>query len=250
MLSEQNSLRQTLVTRLAELGVTSYPAKVLSALLENPGIAAGQLCKLTGIPDSKIYKALDDLERKWKLIEVRKGNPSIYRALKPDQIVDGLRKTAEIEYVEKLGTLESVRKTIIPLARKAAGPDELEIAYIVKGKHNVAQRLRNAIEESKKQVLLLTYDKDLLETVLPAMLEARKRKVRVHQAVTRELEEMAESAGAVKQLICKCNLLLVDDSKLVTISNWDTDKCHAIVSDDPVMTTMAREYYDNPKCCC
>ena len=249
-LSETSPLKDTLIARLSGFGITSYPAKVLYALLENPGISASQLCKLTGIPDSKIYQALDDLERKWKLIEVRKGNPSVYRALSPDQIVDSLRKNTEEEYAERLGVLESVKKTITPLARKAAGPDDFEIAYIVKGKHNVAQRLRNAIEESKKQVLLLTYDKDLLETVLPAILEARKRKVRVHQAVTRELEEMAESAGAVKQLICKCNLLLVDDSKLVTISNWDTDKCHAIVSDDPVMTTMAREYYDNPKCCC
>src|SRR5712691_8959198 len=245
MFSEESLLRQSLVTRLSELGVTSYPAKVLLALLENPGIAAGQLCKITGIPDSKIYQALDDLERKWKLIEVRRGNPSIYRALDPDQIVDGLRKTAEKEYAEKLGTLERVRKTIIPLAKKAAGPDELEIAYIVKGKHNVAQRLRNAIEESKKQILLLTYDKDILETVLPAMLEAKKRKVQVRQAVTRDLEEEAEAAGPVKELICKSNLLLVDGSKLVTISNWDSDKCHAIVSDDPVMTAMAREYYDN-----
>ena len=250
MFSEQSPLRQSLVTRLSELGVTSYPAKVLSALLENPGVSAGQLCKITGIPDSKIYQALDDLERKWKLIEVRKGNPSIYRALSPDQIVDGLRQNAEKEYAEKLGTLESVRKTIIPLAKKAAAPDELEIAYIVKGKHNVAQRLRNAIEESKKQVLLLTYDRDILETVLPAILQAKKRRVQVRQAVTPDLAEQAEVAGSVKELICNTNLLLVDDSKLITISNWDSDKCHAIVSDDPVMTSMAREYYDNPKCCC
>ena len=248
--SEDSPLKQSLVARLSGLGVTSYPAKVLSALLENPGISAGQLCKLTGIPDSKIYQALDDLERKWNLIEVRRGNPSIYRALNPDQIVDSLRKNAEKEYAEKLGTLESVRKTIIPLAKKAAEPGEFEIAYIVKGKHNVAQRLRSAIEESKREVLLLTYDKDILETVLPAILQAKKRRVEVRQAVTRDLEEEAEAAGPVKELICKSNLLLVDGSKLVTISNWDSDKCHAIVSDDPVMTAMAREYYDNPKCCC
>jgi sugar-specific transcriptional regulator TrmB len=218
--------------------------------LENPGIAAGRLCNLTGIPDSKIYRALDDLQRKWKLIEVRKGNPSLYRALNPDQIVEGLRQNVQQEYAEKLETLERVRKTIIPLAKKAAEPDELEIAYIVKGKHNVAQRLRNAIEESQKQVLLLTCDRDILETVLPAILQAKKRRVLVRQAVTPDLAEEAGAAGSVKELICHSNLLLVDNSKLITISNWDSDKCHAIVSDDPVMTSMAREYYDNPKCCC
>src|SRR5213594_1456413 len=149
-LSETRTLKENLVTRLSGLGVTSYPAKVLSALLENPGISAGQLCKLTGIPDSKIYQALDDLERKWKLIEVRRGNPSLYRALNPDQIVDSLRENAEKDFAERLGTLENVRKVIVPLAKRASGPEEFEIAYIVKGKHNVAQRLRNAIEESKK----------------------------------------------------------------------------------------------------
>ena len=136
------------------------------------------------------------------------------------------------------------------MAKKATEPGELEIAYIVKGKHNVAQRLRNAIEESNKQVLLLAYDKEILETVLPAILQAKKRRVQVRQAVSPDLADEAQAAGAVRELICNTNLLLVDDSKLITISNWDSDKCHAIVTDDPVMTSMAREYYDNPKCCC
>jgi len=247
---ETSPLKQDLVTRLSELGVTGYPARVLTALLENPGVSASQLCKLTSIPDSKIYQALDDLERKWNLVEVSRGNPSLYRALDTNQIIDSLKKNAEKEYAEKLKTLASVKRSIEPLARRAAAPGELEIAYIVKGKHNVIQRLRSAIEESRKQILFLTFERDLLEAVRPAILEAKTRKVRVRSAVTPELMETAEDLGSTKELVCKCNLLLSDDSKLVTVSNWGSDKCHAIVSDDPVMTTIAREYYDNPKCCC
>ncbi len=247
---ESSPLKQDLVTRLSELGIAGYPARVLAALLENPGISASQLCKLTAIPDSKIYQALDDLERKWNLIEVRKGNPSLYRALDPNQIVDNLKKDAEKEYAERLRTLASVKRSIEPLAKRATARGELEIAYIVKGRHNVVQRLRSAIEESKKQLLILTFDKELLEAVRPAILEAKTRRVKVRSAVIPELMEMAEGLGPVKELVCKCNLLLADDSKLVTIANWGSDNCHAIVSDDSVMTTMAREYYDNPKCCC
>lgn len=179
-----------------------------------------------------------------------RGNPSLYRALGTNQIVDSLKKNAEKEFAEKLETLASVKRSMEPLAKRAATPGELEIAYIVKGRHNVIQRLRSAIEESKKQILFLSFEKDLLEAVRPAILEAKARKVRVRSAVTPELTETAEGLGSVKGLICKCNLLLSDDSKLVTISNWGSGKCHAIVSDDPVMTTIAREYYDNPKCCC
>src|SRR5436853_1661807 len=247
---EPSPLMQDLVTNLSELGAAGYPARVLTALIENPGASASQLCKLTGIPDSKIYQALDDLERKWNLIHVSRGNPSMYRALDPDQIVDSLKKNAEKEHAEKLKTLASVKRSIEPLAKRAATPGELEIAYIVKGRPNVIQRLRSAIEDSKKQILFLTFDKDLLEAVHPALLEARARKWKIRSGVTPELVETAETMGHVKELICKCNLLLSDDSKLVTVSNWGSDKCHAIVSDDPVMTTIAREYYDNPKCCC
>lgn len=230
--------------------MAGYPARVLTSLLENPGVSATQLCKLTSIPDSKIYQALDDLERKWSLIEVRRGNPSRYRALDPGEIVESLKKKAEREYAERLKTLASVKRAIEPLARKATEPGELEIAYIVKGRHNVVQRLRNAIEESRKQLLLLTTERDLLEAIQPAIVEAKARNVKVRSAVTSDLTETAEAMGSVKELVCKCNLLLSDDTKLVTVSNWKSDRCHAIVSDDPVMTTIAREYYDNPKCCC
>lgn len=249
---KSSPLKLDLVTRLSELGVTGYPARVLTALLENPGVSATQLCKLTGIPDSKIYQALDDLERKWNFIEVSRGNPSLYRALDTNQIVDSLKKNAEEEYAERLKSLASVKRAMEPLSKRGASPGELEIAYIVKGKHNVVQRLRNLIEESKNQLLFLTFEKDLLEAVRPAILEAKSRNIRVRSAVTPELIETAEAEalGAVKELICKCNLLLSDDSKLVTVSNWNSDKCHAIVSDDPVLTTIAKEYYENPKCCC
>jgi sugar-specific transcriptional regulator TrmB len=181
---------------------------------------------------------------------VRKGNPSVYRALDTNQIVESLKSNAEKEYAQRLKTLANVKKAIEPLAKRATAPEEFEIAYIVKGRHNVVQRLRSAIEESKRQLLLLTFNKDLFEAVHPAMLEAKSRKVKVGSGVTPELIEIAESLGPTKELICKCDLLLTDDSKLITISDWNSDKCHAIVSDDTVMTTIAREYYDNPKCCC
>src|SRR5712692_8545265 len=114
--TEEITVKEDLVSRLVALGLTSHPAKVLLALLENPGIPASKVCELTGIPDSKIYQALEDLDRKWNLIEVRKGNPSLYRALNSEQIILNLKHVADQEHTARLQTLDQLKKRIEPLA--------------------------------------------------------------------------------------------------------------------------------------
>jgi len=249
-LSEQDTLKEDTVSRLVALGLTSQPAKVLLALLENPGIPASKICENTGIPDSKIYQALEDLDKKWNLIEVRKGNPSLYRALTPDQIVRNLKQRTEKEHANRLQRLNELRKRIEPFAKAQAESGELEIAYIVKGQQNILSRLKTMVEQAEKQVLLLTYEPGILRAVLPSIDSARKKRIQVKLAVSEDLEKDLERFGSEKDLVCKCNLLLVDDSKLVSVSNWHTDKSHALVTEDDAMITVAREYYDNPKCCC
>lgn len=249
-LSEQTTFKEDLVSRLVVLGLTSHPAKVLLALLENPAIPASKLCEITGIPDSKIYQALGDLDRKWNLIEVRKGNPSLYRALMPDQIVRNLKQHTEKEHASRLDTLDQIRKRIEPLVKTKPGSGDLEIAYIVKGKQNILSRLKSMVEQAEKQVLLLACEPDILRAVLPSLDSAERKRVQIKLAVTEELKKELDNFGSVKDLVCRCNLLVVDDSKLVSVSNWRTDKSHALVTEDDAMITVAREYYDNPKCCC
>ena len=243
-------LKEDIVSRLVALGLTSYPAKVLLALLENPGIPASKVCEITGISDSKIYQALEDLDRKWNLIEVRKGNPSLYRALTLDQIIFNLKQVTEKEHTGRLQMLDQLKKKIEPLSKAHSEREELEIAYIVKGQQNILNRLRTTIEGSEKQVLLLTHEPEILKGVLLSLLSAKKKRVEVKLAVTQDLEKNLENFGSVKDLVCRCNLVLVDDSMLVSVSNWHTEKSHALVTEDEAMTTVAREYYDNPKCCC
>jgi sugar-specific transcriptional regulator TrmB len=250
IVTEEIAVREDLVSRLVALGLTSHPAKTLLALLENPGIPASKICELTGIPDSKIYQALEDLDRKWNLIEVRKGNPSLYRALDPDQIFLNLKRVADKEHTTRLLTLDQLKKRIEPLTRLNPEPGELEIAYIVKGQQNILNRLKNTVEQAQREIQLLTYEQDILHPLLPVLAEAKKKRIHVKLAVTSNLERELEMFGSVKNLVCKCNLLLVDDSKLVSVSNWGSDKPHALVTEDEAMTTVAREYYDNPRCCC
>ena len=250
ILSEQATFKDDLVSRLVGLGLASHPARALLALLENPGIPASKICELTGIPDSKIYQALEDLDTRWNLIEVRRGTPSLYRALTPDKIILNLKQLTEREHANRLQTLDNLKKKIEPLAKAHPETEELEIAYILKGQQNILGRLKTMVEQAEKQVLLFAYEPDIVRAILPGLLQTKKNRIQVKLAVTKDLQKDLEAFGSVKDLVCRCNLLLVDESKLASVSNWHTEKPHAMITEDEAMTTFARECYDNPKCCC
>jgi sugar-specific transcriptional regulator TrmB len=60
--------RDRIVSRLKELDLPTHEALVYLTLLSNPNVSASVLCQETGIPDSKIYYALEGLAKKGKSI--------------------------------------------------------------------------------------------------------------------------------------------------------------------------------------
>src|SRR2546428_4066850 len=76
---------------LRDLGLGGYAADTFCALVRVPQATAGDLVLKTGIPDSKIYYALDELAEKG-LIEVQAGEPKTYRAGPPPGAGNRLRR--------------------------------------------------------------------------------------------------------------------------------------------------------------
>src|SRR3989304_384624 len=67
---------------LRRLGLSGYAAGAFCPLVGVPEATAGDLVRKTGIPDSKIYYALDELAERG-LVEVQAGKPKTYRAVPP-----------------------------------------------------------------------------------------------------------------------------------------------------------------------
>jgi len=79
-----------MVSRLKELRLSTHEALIYLTLLTHSNVTASALCKETGIPDSKIYYALDGLSEKGMLI-VQKGNPNIYLPISPKEAIANLK---------------------------------------------------------------------------------------------------------------------------------------------------------------
>ena len=69
--------------RLAELGLTTYEAKVYLALVRREVSSAADVARLAGIPRQRIYDVLASLVQRG-LASERPGKPTRYAAVSPE----------------------------------------------------------------------------------------------------------------------------------------------------------------------
>lgn len=247
---EGNSLQEAIASKLRGLGISSYAARSLVALLGNAPLSAGQICKATGIPDSKIYYALEELDRA-KLVESQHGTPTLYRPLQFNQMISNLTRAQDEEHKRRLHLIELFKKQAEPLAKARSEPAEVELAYIVKGRRNITERMLAVVDQSRKELVLLISSREIWNGIASGLTQARKRRVRVGIAIAPDLKD-AQTLGAfgdIRILDCECNILIADMEKLVTASYVESDDAYAIVTSDKSMIRMSRQYYDDPECC-
>ena len=241
---------ESIAAKLRELGFSSFAARALVSLLGNSPQSAGSICKTTGIPDSKIYYALEELDRA-KLVDSQRGVPTLYRPVNLDQMVSNLIRAQDEEHQRRLRFVELFKKQAEPLVRARSEPTEVELAYIVKGRRNIMERMLTAIEQARKEVVVLINSEQILSGIAHGLLQAKKHKVRIGIAVAPHLSgaETLRPFADVRALKCDCDIVIADSEKLVTASEVDSDDAYAIVTSDKTMIRMSREYFDNPNCC-
>jgi sugar-specific transcriptional regulator TrmB len=243
-------LEESMATKLRELGLSSFAARALVSLLSDSPQSAGSICNATGIPDSKIYYALEELDRV-KLVESQRGVPTLYKPVSIDLMISNLTRRQDEEHQRRLRFVELFRNQAEPLLKVHAEPAEIELAYIVKGKRNIVERMVTAIEQARKELVLLIRNEQIWNGIAQRLVQAKKRKVKISIAVAPNLSD----AGVLRQfadartLKCDVNILISDSEKLLTASEVDNDNAYAIVTSDKAMIRMSREYFGNPNCC-
>jgi sugar-specific transcriptional regulator TrmB len=245
-----DELEESIAAKLRELGLSSFAARALVSLLSNSPQSAGNICNTTGIPDSKIYYALEELDRA-KLVESQRGVPTLYRPVGLDLMISNLTLAQDEEHQRRLRFVELFKKQAEPLVKARSEPAEIELAYIVKGTRNIVERMLATIEQARKELVLLVRSEQILNGIAHGLLRAKKHKVRISIAVGSNISgaEVLHRFADVRTLKCDVDILIADSEKLLTASEVDSDDAYAIVTSDKTMIRMSREYFDNPSCC-
>jgi HTH-type transcriptional regulator, sugar sensing transcriptional regulator len=238
-----------IVSELKELGLSTHEALAYTTLLTHPNMTASSLCAETKIPDSKIYYALDSLSKKG-MAAVQQSTPSIYRAIEPNEAIANLKQQLKDNFDQKIKHADVLMGKLIPLYDSADKPEELEIAYILRGQKSIVNRIKSLIQSSKREITMFMTLPNVVEGIHSALKDAKdKRKVKLNIAVTPEIANSQDLSdlGDVRTLYCNLAMFISDMKNLVTLTNWPNEV--ALMSQDQSLIRVCRDYFDNPRCC-
>ena len=134
---------------LKDFGLTEYEVKVYVSLVESGSMTASVLSRTAGIPYSKIYEILGNLERKgW--IETEQGRPSKHYAKAPMVALESSRVRAE--NMLRSSQMEALDE-LSPIYEKKGVQEKPDI-WIVRGQDNVVDKIKETLARTRQELLV------------------------------------------------------------------------------------------------
>jgi len=186
-----------------------YEVRVWTALLSRGVSTAGELSNISDVPRSRTYDILESLEKKGFII-MKIGKPIKFVALKPEEVVERVKKNLVVSAQEKSKRLDQLKSDevlselngLFNTGVKFVEPSELSGS--LRGRQNMYNHLDMMIRGAEQSVTIVTTAEGLnrkLEILAPALEKAKKRGVAVRIAaplnennirVAKELGRIAE----------------------------------------------------------
>ncbi len=226
---------------LEAMGLTEYEAKAYLNLIQTGTSNAGNLSKTAEIPHSKIYEVLTRLEKK-KLIEVQKGRPLFFKAIKPSNALKGMenelkdnlkheltQKQSDLEntYEKKLSQISKAHNQLGELdnfyEKNAAIEPTEEFIWTIRGKDNLNSQAKEIIQSATTEARLMMPLDDFTElifTIKTAVSKGVKTMLVIHE-LTESVQKLKNSADIFydkSPLPTNCGMILVDDKRGMFIS--------------------------------
>lgn len=212
-------VKQDLVKRIKEyFNLNIYETKVWIALLSKGIASAGEIATISGVPRSRTYDVLESLEKRGFAI-VKIGKPVKYISVKPTEVLEKMKSNTLNEAQERIKSLSTLKNTVEyeeleKLHNTGISPIKThEITGSLRGRSNIITRLRELIQNAKKEVCICTsvFDfEDKSRVLIPALEQAVKNNVKVKLSLSGAPEK-------IRKIISKSNLKAIQtdlDSRL------------------------------------
>jgi len=185
-------VKEEFLSRLRKIfGLNLYEVKVWTALLSRGISTAGELADISGVPRSRTYDILESLEKKGFIV-MKLGKPIKFIALKPEEVVERVKKNVIREAHEMAKRLDELKGSdvleeltkLYTTGIKYVEPTDLSGA--IRGRHNIYNHLDMMIRNATKTVTIATSAESLLgkfEALRSAIEKARKKGVQIRIAV-------------------------------------------------------------------
>lgn len=184
-------IKEEFLSRIRKIfDLNLYEAKVWTALLSRGVSTAGELSSISDVPRSRTYDILESLEKKGFIV-MKIGKPIKFVALKPEEVIERVKRNLVVNAQEKSKRLEKLRgddvleelNGLFTNGIKFVEPTDLSGS--LRGRQNMYNHLDMMIRGAEKNVTLVTTADGLnrkMEALLPALEKAKKRGVSVRIA--------------------------------------------------------------------
>lgn len=233
-------VKEEFLSRLRKIfDLNLYEAKVWTALLSRGVSTAGELSNISDVPRSRTYDILESLEKKGFIV-MKLGKPIKFVALKPEEVIERVKKNLLVEAQVKSKRLEELKgedvlgelMTLFTQGVKYVEPSELSGS--IKGRQNVYNHLDMMIRNAKKSVTIMTTAEGInrkMEALLPTLKSAKKRgvKIKIAAPVTPNNQKVVKELGKVADVKnftdSKARFAIVDDKEVMFLL-LDDEKIH------------------------
>jgi len=147
-----------------------YEVKIWTALLSRGIASAGELADISGVPRSRCYDVLESLEKKGFII-MKIGKPIKYLALKPEVILERVKRNVKEQADELSIQMESIKDTDefreLELLHKT-GVQHVDISSISKsiiGRAAINRGVKDAISKAKSAIVIVATQQHLERNV-------------------------------------------------------------------------------------
>ena len=104
-------LAQDLANRIRDhFDLNLYETKVWLALLSRGVSSAGEIAEISGVPRSRTYDVLENLEKRGFAI-TKIGKPVKYISVKPTEVIEKMKSAVMIDAQDRVKSLSTLRTT-------------------------------------------------------------------------------------------------------------------------------------------
>jgi HTH-type transcriptional regulator, sugar sensing transcriptional regulator len=192
-------VKPELVKRIKEyFNLNIYETKVWIALLSKGIASAGEIATISSVPRSRTYDVLESLEKRGFAI-VKIGKPVKYIAVKPVEVLEKMKSITLQDAQERVKNLSTLKETaeyteLEKLHNTGISPIKAhEITGSLKGRSNIIARLRELIQNAKKEVIISTSVLDFEDksrVLIPTLEQAMKNNIKVKLALSGQQEKL------------------------------------------------------------
>src|SRR6185295_9912030 len=102
-------IKDEFLSRLRKIfDLNLYEVKVWTALLSRGVSTAGELSNISDVPRSRTYDILESLEKKGFIV-MKLGKPIKFVALKPEEVIERVKRNLMVDAKEKTKRLEELK---------------------------------------------------------------------------------------------------------------------------------------------